>query len=411
MDFSQNRPAEKRRLAGKNLEQVRDHYRTYLFDQYLPFWNRHGIDHELGGFTCTLDHDGTLLNDNKHMWYQGRGLWVYSYLYRHFGGDEYLEVARKTRDFLLRHGRDSQGNWVTGLDRQGNVTAPANPRGYEGLFVAEGLQAYAQASGDQEAMQVAVESYWRSMAQYDDPTRMADEGYVPQAYAGQRTLGQHMVGILVLTQLLKQGNDPALSVDADRTVDAVINRFWNPEYQLMNEALANDYSRPDDANEDFIYLGHGIETLWMLLVEAMRRRDRDLFDTVAQRFRRHIEVAWDDVYGGVFRGMHVHGAPIFDKVLWAQEEVLIGCMILMEHTDLDWPWEWFGRVFDYIEDKFSLKRHGYPLYQVSGDRKVSFIPHVSRKENYHHPRHLMRCLLGLERLLERDGAVSDFWQK
>lgn len=399
----------RRLLAGKSLRQLRDHYRTYLFDEYLPFWDRHGIDHELGGFTCTLDHDGTLLDDSKNMWYQGRGLWVYSYLYRHFGGDEHLAVARGTRDFLLRHGRDAKGAWVTGLDREGNVTAPAGNRGYENLFVAEGLQAYARATGDDEAMQVALDSYWSAMRIYEDPERLVDEGYIPRAYPGQRVLGQHMVGILILSQLLEDDDDPRLRQEADRTVDAIVNRFWNPEYGLMNEALAHDYSRPDDANEDFIYLGHGIETLWMMLVEAMRRRDRALFDTMAERFRRHIEVAWDDVYEGVFRGMHVHGAPLFDKVLWAQEEVLIGCMILMEHTELDWPWEWFGRVFDYVERKYSLKQYGHPLYITAGDRKVTFTPHVRRKEHYHHPRHLMRCLQGFEALVERDGAVSDFW--
>ena len=79
------------------------------------------------------------------MWYQGRGLWVYSYLYNHFGGDQYLEIAKKTRDFLLRHGRDREGNWVVSLDREGRVTAPATRRGYAGMFVAEGLQEYARA--------------------------------------------------------------------------------------------------------------------------------------------------------------------------------------------------------------------------------------------------------------------------
>lgn len=402
-------PRNQRLLAGRTLHQLRDHYRGYLFDEYLPFWDRHGIDHEFGGFTCTLDHDGTLINDSKNMWYQGRGLWVYSYLYRHFGGDEHLAVARRTRDFLLRHGRDANGSWATGLDRQGNIIAPASDRGYETLFVAEGLQAYAHATGDAEAMQTALDSFWHAMRLYDNSELLVDEGYIPAAYPGQRTLGQHMVGILILSQLLEENDDPRLRQEADRTVDAVMNRFWNPEYNLLNEALTHDYGRPADANEDFIYLGHGIETLWMLLVEAMRRRDRALFDTVAERFRRHVEVAWDDVYEGVFRGMHVHGAPLFDKVLWAQEEVLIGCMILMEHTEWDWPWEWFGRVFDYVERKYALKQYGHPLYLTAGDRKVTFTPHVSRKENYHHPRHLMRCLQGFEALLERDGAVSDFW--
>lgn len=398
-------------IASRDLEAFRNHYRHYLFEEYLPFWDQHGIDHELGGFMCSLDHDGTLINTDKHMWYQGRGLWVYSYLYNHFGGEQYLEVAKKTRDFLIHHGRDENGDWVMGLDRQGNAVSPATRRGYAGMFVAEGLQEYAKATGDQESMDLAIDSLWRAMKAWDDPTCPSDESYIPVSYPGMRTLGSHMVAILILTQILERISDPKLEALADQVVDAIENRFWNPEYQLLNEALGHDYRRPDDANEDFIYLGHAIETLWMMLPEAMRRKDRRLFDLMAERFRRHIEVAWDDVCGGVFRAAQIHGGYTVDKVLWAQEEVLVGTMILMEHTDLEWPAHWFGRVFEYVEDRFSLKQYGFPLYIESGDRKVKFRPHVERKENYHHPRHMMCNLLALERMIEARGKISGFWEE
>ena len=396
-----DRVASRFTLGGHSLEELRDHHYHYLFAEYLPFWKRHGIDHERGGFCCALDHDGVRVNDSKYMWYQGRGLWVYSYLYERFGGEEHLATARRTRDFLLRYGRDQQGNWVECLDREGNTIAPATQRGYTGLFVAEGLQAYARTTGDPEAMDVAIASLWRSMAIFDDPQRLVEEGYLPCTYPGQRTLGQHMVTMLILTQVLEQFSDPRLEALADRMVEAIVERFWNPEYRLLNEVLDHHYQRPNDANEDFIYLGHAIETLWMLLAEALRRRDQELFALAAERFRRHLEVAWDQVYEGLFRALKVHGKAPVDKVLWAQEEGMIGTMMLCEHTDWEWPAAWFGKLFDYVEAKFSLKRRGYPLYQYSGDRKVAFQPHVQRQENYHHPRQVMRNLLAVERLLER----------
>ena len=396
-------------IGPTSLQELRDQYHSELFVDYLPFFDRHGIDHKLGGFMCTLDHDGTLLDTRKDMWYQGRGLWVYSYLYNHFGGDQYLAVARKARDFIVRHGRDHNGNWVRTLNREGEVIQPAEKRGYTGMFVAEGLQEYAKASGDQESMDLAIASLWQAMDKWDDPTCDAVEGYIPVSYPGMRTQGSHMVAILILTQMLNQVSDPKLAALADRIVDGIINRFWNPAYRLNNEALDHHYQRPDDDNEDFIYLGHAIETLWMLLPEAMRRRDRALFDLVAKRLQRHIEVAWDDVYDGFFRAMKVHGAFTFDKVFWAQEEVLIGTAILLEHTELAWPEAWFSRTYQYIHDKFWLKPHGYPLFMSGADRQATFQPNTSRKENYHHPRHLMLNLLALGRMIERGGKVSDFW--
>jgi N-acylglucosamine 2-epimerase len=398
-------------LGGRPLSALRNFHRHYLFEEYIPFWDRHGIDHELGGFTCTLDHDGTLLDDSKNMWYQGRGLWTYATLYRHFGHEGTLTTARGTYDFLLRHGRDAQGDWVTSLDRHGRITQPASKRGFDGLFVAEGLQAYARATDNQEALDLAIASLWRAVEIWEDPNRDMDDGYIPHSYTGMRTLGNHMVLILTLTQILEFYSDPKLTALADQVIEAITQHFWNPEYRLLNEALDYNYQRPNDANEDFIYLGHAIEILWMLLPEAMRRRDHGLFEQTAERFRRHIEVAWDDVYGGVFRAMHVHGAYTFDKVLWAQEEVLIGCLILIEHTNWKWPRHWFDKMFAYVEERCSLKQYGYPLYTTGGDRKVTFQPHVQRKEHYHHPRRIMRNLLALEGLVERQGQPSGFWDK
>ena len=75
----------------------------------------------------------------------------------------------------------------------------------------------------------------------------------------------------------------------------------------------------------------------------------------------------------------------------------------------EWPSIWFGRLFDYVEEKFALRRHGYPLYMSGGNRKVTYQPHVGRKENYHHPRCVMRNLLAVERLLNNGGRIDAPW--
>lgn len=92
------------KLAGVSLPKLRRRYNDEQFTVLLPFWDQHGIDHKNGGFIWRIADDGTLTNTNKHVWFQGRGLWVYSYLYNHFAKDpRYLDVARKTKEFLLRY--------------------------------------------------------------------------------------------------------------------------------------------------------------------------------------------------------------------------------------------------------------------------------------------------------------------
>src|SRR5688572_1383365 len=150
------RPAK---LAGVSLPDLKQRYRNELFGVLIPYWDKNGIDHERGGFMCALDHDGTRVNTDKFLWFQGRGIWVYTYLYTHFGRDpRYLEVARKTRDFALKYFRNERGEWAQLVSREGKVLQPPANDPSGALYMAEGLQAYAQATGDSEAWQIALET-------------------------------------------------------------------------------------------------------------------------------------------------------------------------------------------------------------------------------------------------------------
>ena len=46
-------------------------YKNDLLTDILPFWLKYGIDHENGGYFTCLDRDGSLLDTNKSVWFQG----------------------------------------------------------------------------------------------------------------------------------------------------------------------------------------------------------------------------------------------------------------------------------------------------------------------------------------------------
>lgn len=91
-------------LFGGSLNALLADCRDQLFERYLPFWEQGGIDEENGGFMCYLYDDGSVENDRKDIWYQGRGIWVYSYLYNELDRNpKWLEIAREARDFMVDH--------------------------------------------------------------------------------------------------------------------------------------------------------------------------------------------------------------------------------------------------------------------------------------------------------------------
>ena len=388
----------------------------YELREFVALWSQPegGVDRAHGGFCCGLDYSGARLVGNKYVWFQGRGLWVWSCLSHRpaaraalgvaMPSAELLGVASAAKDFVDQHGRDDDGGWIVETDAAGTtVLRGAEPRmiatsGYGSAFFAEGLVEWAvavaaTAEGDVERVANATAALRRAhailadfVALADDATRPGDLGW-PNVYAGMRSLGHHMIALNLTRQLLEASSDarlavaaePALGADAiaalealaARMVDAVMVKFHHAEFDLICEILDHSYERPADANEDLCYLGHAIETLWMVMAEARRRWRRAgdgagdgragdgaagdgaavespraettaeaeaLFALAALRFRRHVEVAADRVYGGTLRGVHVRTQGyLLDgdaKVKWAHDEVLIGCLLIVEHAAL-----------------------------------------------------------------------------
>jgi N-acylglucosamine 2-epimerase len=404
------------RLADHSLAELRDQYKRDLFDDYLPFVDRHVFDHEQGGFMCEVDLDGRLVSTNKSSWFDGRGLWVYAFLYNHFGRDRrHLEIARKTAEFMLKNQPTAADTlWPKTYTRDGRALLDAAGEIYGDLFIAEGFAEYARATGESRYFDLARDLVLKCVRLYDRPDYRPVIGQTylgPDArtFPGARILGAWMVLLRTCTQMLEQKADAELESIARRSSDAIMNAHFNPDFELFNELLNHDLSRPDNEYAQLVYTGHSVEVSWMLLREARRREDTALFDLATARYRRHIAVAWDDVFGGVFRNLqHVErNVWLTDKVLWAQEEVLIGTLLLVE-AGVAWAAEEFSRMYRYVRSTYPLTGRGLPIWMYAGNRRMeyaSFLAMPRRWENYHHPRHLMLNLLALDRLAARPAAA------
>lgn len=409
-ESSQTSPEDRGKIGNMNLEQLRDQSHAELFKRFIPNMDSLVIDHEYGGFMCDLDISSRkLVSTKKSAWYEGRGMWVYSFLYNNFGKDpHYLEIARKSKDFILPHLPSDDSFFIAGYTREGKPLSTTEGDIYCSLFVAEGLAEFSKASGEQQYLELAKKITLSALARYDRLDYKYPISYGPPdapEISAPRVNGHWMVFLRSATQFLEQGEDPKIRELADRCVDAIMHYHLNPHYKLINEGLNHDLTLPDNAWAQFSYLGHGLETLWMVMAEAIRRKDRALFNSAAEAFKRHVEVATDPVYGGCFTGLDQVDNYQFklNKVLWEQEEVLNGTMILIEHTDDGWARERFAKTYTLIKDKYAYPEYAFPV--ESGDREMAEHT-IHRAENYHHPRRLMLNLLALERIIKRNGRVS-----
>ena len=415
-------PVLPKRLAGMSLEQLRDDYRDRLFRQYLPFWDKGGYDKQRGGFTCELNDDGSVAADEKFIWYQGRAIWIYSFLYQHFGKDpRWLQVAAKTHHFMVRHMDASDGRWHEKTKRDGTVVGGLGKNVYGWLFAAAGLAEYYAAAGDEKDLQLAKESIWAAVRTYDDPgygdTHTTQYTAVEVPAGGLRSQGHSMLIVWILSRLLACHDDPRLVALQREHVDHIMSHFWNPDYGITNEYLHHDYRRIPSA-ATHMFAGHSLESLWIVMREALRIKDQKLFDTAAGRIRRLLEMCWDYVFEGWADGdyfvfdtpKHRRGPQYEVKTMWAHCEVLIACLMVLEYTGAVWAKEWYERARAFTLKTMPVEGHG--VWRQAVDRFGKDLKRVGvstkRKGNFHQPRMLMMNLLSLDRVIDNGGKLSPF---
>jgi len=411
-------------LAGMSLQELRKEFYDQLFHVLLPFWDKHGIDHQFGGIMCSLDYDGSLLNTEKNLWFLGRAIWVYSFLYNHFGKDlQFLEVARKSKEFVHKYALQKDGWWAEVLSREGKVLRPFSGD-TEGMYhLAEGLQEYAAASGDDQSREEAFALLKRLFWNFNRPDfryRGADFPYLWNSERAVRPQGLWFLNLNIATQMLKRWNDPGIAAIADLSLDVIVNKHYKPDIGLNTEMLYFDFSRPkEEANKS--RFGHCVEAYWMVMEEADRRQDAGLWKTCAERIGHHLDAGWDYIYGGLSQWvnvdnpcyqwpvetppgtrleLHFVGEYEYMKSLWAQNEVLVATLNVFARTRAEWAARYFDMALNVINEKFSQKNRGFPAgYVLFADRQITPQLHVGRQDNYHPLRQLMLNILTLDRMI------------
>jgi len=400
------------KLAGKTLEELRDQFRHDLFERYLPFFSKYMVDNEYGGFFPYTEFDGTNRSaEGQSSWWLGRGIWMVSFLYKNIlKDDRFLDTGQKAVDIILRNKPDANAMWPSTFDREGNPTGKPTIL-YNDLFVTEGLALFGEVTGNDTIRNCAKETLLKCMRIYDssDYDYAVNYGPKPLPVKAPRIIGHWMVFLLISTQMLRYKPDPDIELIAERCVDAIMNFHMNPEFGLLNEVINHDLSRHEGPFAQFCYTGHSYETLWMVMWEAVRKKDNILFNNAADSFKRHVEVSWDDVYGGVFHSLDNVNKNIWklSKQTWAQVEVMVGCMLLLEYRGDSWARDMFEKMYHYFQEKYSLTQLGCPIWLLGGDRKLDPFKRPGTGDIYHIPRWLMFNLLSLNRMIYRKGKVSD----
>ena len=369
---------------------------TMLFrrcvDRCLPFWKRYGVDHELGGFFGDVLDDGSLGYDHKAGWYQGFGIWLFSYFHNHYSdGDEYLEAARRGWLFSRDHARDEDGRWAMNLSRTGDVLEGATSVLTE-AYLAHGLVELFRATADESHLDVAREACLNIRERLQDPNF---RGSAP-AYTEPHSLNGVWGNVLpaVSDYLRERPSDSELVEEADLALYTVLEKHLDPSTAMIVEAVAPDGTPYMGSQRGLVKPGAAAETCTAIMLEADRRDDRDLRIKGVNLLQTHFEAGWDPQYGGIYYEIDLDGQPAENrKDAWAQAEFMRALVTAAMTEADDWITEAYARIhswaFEMYADnsddlwRLSVTRDGKPIY----NRRLDMI---------HHPRMLLSILETLE---------------
>ena len=385
-----------------NAANLSTQYRTALLNDVIPFWERHSIDREHGGYFTCLNRDGSVFDTDKFTWLQARQVWQFSALYNRVEKrPEWRDIARIGADFLKRHGMDANGNWYFSLTREGRpLVQPYNI--FSDCFAAMAFSQYALTSGDEEARTLAERTYRNILKRKTNP-----KGQYNKAVPGARP----MVGLSLPMILANLSLELDWMLDAEtinQTVDTCIREvfglFLDAERGILREAVAPD-GRPIDCFEGRLIIpGHGIEAMWFLMDIAHRRNDRALIDRAIEVVLKSLDFGWDKQHEGIFYFLDIEGRPPQQlewdqKLWWVHLETLVALAMGYRLTGREDVKAWYEKVHAYTWAHFPdpecgewygyLNRRGEVLLPLKGGKW---------KGCFHVPRGLYMCWREFEQI-------------
>lgn len=339
-------------------ETYRQRYQKELLESVVPFWERHSIDRQYGGYFSCLDRFGEVYDTRKYIWLQGRAIWTFSKLYNEVERrQEWLDAAAQGVEFVRRHAFDAKGRCYFSLMQDG-TPASFQRKPYGAVFIVAGLLEYSKATGDAALRQEAIDLFWRIKSWIDNPLLLDRPALA--GLPATSNLAEVMVMIMLLLELMAVDNDPRYSLLLADSITAAL-KHREPRRNVLLEQVGTDGTfLLDSPDGRLLNPGHSIEVTWFLLHALRKQPNPTLQHQVLSIMESSLEFGWDQQHGGIYYFMDIEGRPPLPlessmKLWWVHTEALYA-VILAYTTTRDSRW------IPHIErlDKYAFQRFSDP---------------------------------------------------
>lgn len=356
-------------------------FKKELLNNILPFWINKMADNENGGFYGQIDGNGQLHPQaNKGAVLNTRILWTFSAAYRIFGEEQFRETATRAYEYIKQYFLDKESGGVYWeLDYKGN---PVNTKKqvYAQGFALYGFSEYYRATGEKEALNLAIELF-HLIEKYKDKkhggyfeafTRewkpIEDMRLSDKDANEKKSMNTHLHILEPYTNLLRIWNSKDLKDAQRELINIFTNKILNRENYHQHLFFEEDWTVKSAA----ISYGHDIEASWLLYEATEVLDDTDILTDIKQLSLKIADAAME--------GLEPDGSMIYEKEgthtdqerhWWVQAEAVVGYMYAYDNSGNIQYKEKATRIWQYIQNNFIDKQHGEWYWSRMPDGSVN----------------------------------------
>jgi mannobiose 2-epimerase len=390
--------------TGKFIERVEAELRGNI----LPFWLKHARDRERGGFFGEIDGRLRVKKDApRGALLSARVLWTFSAAFRRYQDPEYREMAQWALEDLNARFWDEKHSglvWRMHADGGGLDTRKVV---YVQAFGIYGLSEYYRATGEQAALDRAIELY-RLLERYSHDRE--HRGYLeeftrdwkvshtrgPRRSAmgslDQKSQNVHLHLLEAYTNLLRVWPDPELKRNLRELIEVMQTKVLDASTHHLRLFLAEDWS----PRSDTISFGHDVEYSWLVTEAAEVLGDEQVIEGVKRAAVKIAAVTLAqgvDLDGGVLAEADANGLTDTFKEWWPQAEATVGFLNAYQLSGEPRYLHASMRSWGFIERHLVDREKGEWLHGVSRDgRRKSTLKIGFWKCPYHNGRACMELV-------------------
>lgn len=365
------------------LNRLAEELSQHLQENILPFWINRMQDGQ-GGFIGRISGDEGLDPEApRGAILYSRILWSFSAAYREFHRSEYLDLATKAKQWLLKNFYDAEYGGVYWMVDPFGRPLDTHKQFYALGFAIYGLSEYSRATGDRETLEYAIRLYHSIEQHAFDPIlggyiEATERDWRPRADMrlslkddnAPKSMNTHLHILEPYTNLYRIWPDDDLRKALIRMIELFLQRIEIPETHHLGLFFEDDWQI---VHPGVVSFGHDIEASWLLLEAAMAVNEPSLTERVKQHTRMIAEAALEGYFpdGSLAYERDAKGALVRERHWWVQAECVVGLTWLAVFHDIPDALEKAQKCWEYIKTHLVDLEYGEWFWSIREDGSIN----------------------------------------